>query len=119
MEKPELDESKASEYLGRTILLGVTYLDSNNQLLAQRQWFGTILTFNNSEGIRIQLRNSAWPCCLPPDPRGIHKAKPGTYTLKSTGEEVVDPDYLATWTSTRPADDENCDFLPPHLALRA
>jgi len=102
MKKPQLDESKAGEYIGKTILLGVSYLDQNQKLLRQRQWVGTILTFSNTEGITIKLRDSDVPCALPPDPRGIQKAKPGVYKLRSTGEEVVDPDYLATWTCVAP-----------------
>lgn len=102
MDKPHLDESKAPEYIGKTILLGVTYLDHNEKLLGQNQWFGTIVTFSNTEGIRIRLHNSDEPCALPPGPRGIRKAEPGTYTLRSTGEEIIDPDYLATWTCVKP-----------------
>lgn len=102
MEKPKLDESRADEYIGKTVLLGVTYLDHEKKPVAQQQWVGTILTFSNKDGIRIRLRNSDDPCGLPPDPRGIHKAKPGVYKLRSSGEEVIDPDYLATWTCVKP-----------------
>jgi len=105
MNKPELDESKASEYIGKTILLGVTYLDHNEELIEQKQWHGVIETFSNSEGIRIKLANSDHPCCLPPDPRGIRRAKPGIYKLRSTGEEIEDPDYLATWERIAPGPD--------------
>jgi hypothetical protein len=102
MDKPQLDESRATEYIGKTVLLGVTYLDHDEKLLSQHQWFGTIVTFSNTEGIRIKLRDSDAPCALPPDPRGIRKAKPGIYELRSTGEEIVDPDYLATWRCVKP-----------------
>jgi len=100
--KPQLDEAKAPEYVGKTVLLGVTYLDHDEKLLGRKQWVGTITAFSNSDGIRIKLRDSDDPCALPPDPRGIRKATPGTYKLSSTGEEIVDPDYLATWTSVKP-----------------
>ncbi len=113
MEQPQLDESKASDYIGKTILLGVTYVDQQERVLGQHQWFGKILTFNNKEGIRIKLSNSDVPCSLPPDPRGISKAKPGIYRLRSTGEEIVNPDYLAFWTSGRPGMKEGSIFLPP------
>lgn len=98
MERPQLDESKAPEYIGKTVLLGVTYLDHKEKFQAQKQWVGTITAFSNTVGIRIELRDSDEPCALPPDPRGIRKANPGVYKLRSTGEEVIDPDYLATWT---------------------
>jgi hypothetical protein len=113
MEKPQLDESKATEYIGRTILLGVTYVDDKEKPIGQRQWFGTILTFNNTHGIKVKLSNSDLPCCLPADPRAICKAKPGVYRLRSTGEEILNPDYLARWVSTRPGINETSDFLPP------
>jgi hypothetical protein len=37
---------------------------------------------------------------LPPDGRAFEEAPPGEYRLRSTGEVVIDPDYLATWTIT-------------------
>ncbi len=91
------DQATASEGLNRSLS------DTLKQnVLSQHQWFGTIVTYSNREGIRIKLRNSDQPCGLPPDPRGLRKADPGTYRLRSTGEEVIDPDYLATWTCTKP-----------------
>jgi len=100
--KSRLDESKASKYVGKTVLIGLTYLDHNEELIEQRQCVGTILTFSNEQGIRIRLQGSNEMFDLPPDQRGIRMAKPGTYRLRSTGEEVVNPDFLATWTITKP-----------------
>jgi hypothetical protein len=77
-------------------------LDHKDNLIEQKQCFGIIETFSNTEGIRIKLLNSSDPCCLPPDPRGIQKADPGIYKFRSTGEEIENPDYLATWTCTKP-----------------
>jgi hypothetical protein len=102
MNRPQIDESRAHEYIGKTILLGVSYYDHDGNFLEQKQWHGVIETFSNSEGIRIRLNNSSDPCCLPPDPRAIRKAEPGIYTLRSTGETVENPDYLATWDYTLP-----------------
>lgn len=39
---------------------------------------------------------------LPPDLSSTEKAAPGEYTLRATGEVVVDPDYLATWSLYKP-----------------
>lgn len=113
MEKPQLDESKAVDFIDKSILLGVTYLDHEEKLIGQRQWFGTITAFDNERGIKIKLQGSDDPCCLPPDPRGIEPAKPGTYRLRSTGEEIVNPDYLGTWTCTKPKGDKT--LKPPHI----
>ncbi|MBN7463153.1 hypothetical protein I3U64_23750, partial [Mycobacteroides abscessus subsp. abscessus] len=35
---------------------------------------------------------------LPPAPESFSPAAPGEYRLRSTGEVITDPDYLATWT---------------------
>lgn|GEM_PF-3714403 len=49
------------------------------------------------------------PVVLPADAAAYSRAASGRYTLRSTGEVVVDPDYLTTWTvmvggSTEPLD---------------
>lgn len=98
-----IDETEAPEYLGKVVLIGVTYLDHEEKLLGQKQWVGTISTFSRKEGIRIRLRDSDEPCGLPPDKRGLRKAPPGSYRLRSTGEVIENPDYLATWTCVSPA----------------
>ncbi len=102
MEKPQLNESKANEYIGKTILLCMNYLDHNEKLIERKQWFGVIETFSNKEGIRIRLSNSDYTYCLPPHPGGLQKAEPGIYRLKSTGEEIENPDYIAIWDKIAP-----------------
>jgi hypothetical protein len=97
-----IDDSKAEEYVGKVVLLGMTYLDHEEKLRERKQWVGTIKAFSSKDGIKIELRDSNDPCCLPPDDRGIRKAPPGVYRLSSTGEEVKNPDYLATWICKEP-----------------
>jgi hypothetical protein len=41
---------------------------------------------------------------LPPDTRAFRDAAPGGYELYSTGEVILDPDVLATWTVAPPDD---------------
>jgi hypothetical protein len=93
-----IDDSKASEYLGKTVLIGMTYLDRDGQLRERKQMAGTITVFSQAEGIKIKLRDVDRQFCLPPDEGGIRVAPPGTYRLRSTGEEIINPDYLSTWT---------------------
>lgn len=97
-----LDETRASEFVGKTVLIGVTYLDSDGNMKARMQWSGTIRTYSNPEGIRVDLDDSEEPCCLPPDSRILQKAKPGVYRLKATDREVENPDYVTTWTCREP-----------------
>ena len=101
-----IDGSKSEEYIGKVVLLGVNYLDHEEKLLEQKQWVGTISAFSRTEGIKIALRDSDHPYTLPPDERGIRKAPPGVYRLRSTGEEIENPDYLATWTCIKPNPDK-------------
>jgi len=113
MDKPQVDETLAGQYIGKKILIGVTYFDHQGNLMEQKQWAGKIVAFSNAEGIRVALFDSDEPCCLPPDPRFIQKAKPGSYRLRSTGQVIENPDYLTTWTCKVP-DPEKKDYSLPH-----
>ena len=102
----ELDETKADEYIGKTVLVGIYHLDHNEKLLEKKEWHGVIETFSSTKGIIVKLHNSNETFTLPPDIRGIRKADPGTYRLKLTGEEVENPYYLAEWDVVKPPPDE-------------
>ena len=41
---------------------------------------------------------------MPPMLSAIRPAEPGTYQLQMSGEEVEDPDLLASWTMQAPPD---------------
>jgi len=103
----QIDDSKASEYIGKTVLIGVTYLDRKDNLIEQTQWAGIITGFSGKEGIKIAVGPTKSPFTLPPDERGIRPAPPGVYRLRSTGEEIENPDYLATWICVRPDSGRN------------
>jgi hypothetical protein len=55
-------------------------------------------------GIRIELHGvhagRTWN--MPPDLDSISLAKPGRYSLHSTGELIEDPDLVSTWRITEP-----------------
>ncbi len=100
--KPQVDESKARDYVGKTVLLGVSYVDEDDKLLEQKQWFGTITEVSNARGIVIDLENDTNYCALPPDLRALKPAEPGEYRLRATGEVITNPDFLTTWTRREP-----------------
>lgn len=99
----EFDPDKAKELIGKYILVGITYLDSNGELESQQQLHGTIKRASE-EGILIQLAGTCegeeWN--MPPDTSSITVAEPGEYNLRSTGEVVSNPNYLCTWEVHRP-----------------
>lgn len=97
-----LDESRAKDYVGKTLLIGVTYIDHEAKLTGQRQWFGVITEVSNAKGIVITLKNDTKLCALPPDLSALQPAKPGEYRLRSSGEVVTNPDFLTTWTCREP-----------------
>jgi len=78
--------------------MGITYIDENNNVLEQKQLHGIISRINSEEGIVVSLPNSEEEFKLPPDFRGFEPAPPGEYNLRSTGEVVIDPDFLTQWT---------------------
>ena len=99
---PSVDETTAEQYIGKVVLIGITYENSDGEITGRQQWAGTIKTYSNREGIQVDLFDSDEFCALPPLPDAIKPAKPGVYRLKSTGREIEDPDYLATWICTAP-----------------
>src|SRR2546423_9518011 len=96
------DQELAASYIGKHLLVGMTYLDHNEQLLEQKQFHGDIVRINEHEGIVILLRDSGEEYKLPPDIDSLKPAPAGEYRLRATGEVVVNPDLVTTWTLTKP-----------------
>jgi len=84
--------------IGKTIIVGITYLSKDGVLLEQTQFFGTIEHADKKKGIAIKKANGGETFNLPPDIRSIRIAQPGEYKFWSTGEIIVNPDLLTTWT---------------------
>lgn len=101
---PEFDLSLAESYIGKVILVGLTYYANDGTFLEQVQFHGVVESVS-SEGLQVALRGkrSGENWMMPPNLESISVAAPGIYTLRSTGEEVENPDLLSTWTVTNPA----------------
>jgi hypothetical protein len=99
----EFDEDLAQSYVGRTIIIGLTYLDHAGNLVEQRQLHGEVISAYR-KGIVIALAGKyagqTWN--MPPALESIRGAPAGEYRFRETGEVVVDPDLMATWTITAP-----------------
>lgn len=83
------------ELIGKVLLVGITYYTSDDQFIEQKQFYG-IVTEANDSLIRIKQKDET-EFTLPSDLSSTKRARPGEYKLRSTGEVVVDPDFLATW----------------------
>ena len=88
------------ELVGKTVLVGITRLSHKEEIIEQRQYVGTFTSMG--QVIHIKLR-SGEDFTLPPDLSAFRKATPGVYRLRSTGEEVENPDFTASWTLRAPA----------------
>lgn len=109
---PEWNEDRASALVGKYALIGLTFLDEDDNLISQVQRHGRILEMDASRGIAIRLvaHGRHWDgeiYRLPPDLRAFVDAPPGEYRLRSTGEVVVDPDVTASWTIKGPPAEED------------
>jgi hypothetical protein len=98
---PPLDPGLVASVLGKTVLLGLSIVRPNGDVIEYRQLHGIIERVHPSDGVLVR-RPDGSECFLPPDLRGLEEAPPGTYRLRSTGEEIQDPDFLWTWTVTQP-----------------
>jgi hypothetical protein len=101
-EGDDWDSALASRLDGALVLIGLTYADPEES--RQEQVFGTVLSVNRREGVRLRLEGKRYgeTFKLPPDLSAFEPAEPGSYHLRSTGETVVDPDYTTTWTISSP-----------------
>lgn len=96
-------EAEAADLVGKYMLIGITYLDDKGVELHRAQMHGVVSAASTS-GVEVALRGArdGGSFSLPPDPRFYSVAKPGKYTLRSTGEVIEDPQVLCTAVLTRP-----------------
>ncbi len=91
------------DLVGKTILIGLTYYTAENEFVEQKQHWGTVIESTENQ-ILVKL-NDGKIFGLPPDLSSTKIAPPGEYHLHSTGEIVVNPNYLTTWNINLPNND--------------
>jgi len=101
------DEELGNQLVGRGLLIGVTHADREGRMVSRSQVFGRVIVANREQGICIQNYETSQKTWFPPDTRGIRPAPPGKYRNRATGEVVKGPDYLASWTITAPAENQD------------
>jgi hypothetical protein len=98
------DDAEAAMFIGKHALVGLTFVNADGTLRKQVQVHGRITAVDESV-ITMRLHGSDEEFTLPPDLESFEPAEPGEYRLRTTGEVVVNPDLLASWTITAPAED--------------
>lgn len=86
--------------VGKRIIVGKTYMDGE-EAVEQTQYHGLIEAVDERRGFLLRRADNGEIESLPPDLRAFEPAKPGEYTLRSSGEVVIDPDYTAAWIVER------------------
>lgn len=78
------------------LLAGISFVDPAGTLIRRQQFAGVVAQV--VDGVVELDVGLAEPVLIPADSGCYQPARPGTYRLQETGEEIVDPDYLTTWT---------------------
>lgn len=86
-----------SEFIGKYLLVGITYLDKDEKVVEQYQTHGKILSVDE-DAIVIEKTDGTGQYSLPPDTSSLQVATAGEYKLRCTGEIIVNPDLISTWT---------------------
>ncbi len=84
------------DLMGKVLLVGLTYYTHDNVFIEQRQYWGVVIESNKNTICTKQKNGELFR--LPPDLSSTQPAPPGEYRLRSTGEIVINPDFLTTWT---------------------
>jgi hypothetical protein len=96
------DEAFAKALIGKTILVGLTFLDADGALEERQQMFGVVIDADAHEGILLDLlgEHDGDAYSLPPQTSAILAAEPGVTSL--AGDK---PDFVANWTIHGPPDE--------------
>jgi hypothetical protein len=104
------------ELVGKTILLGLTFADSEGNVLERVQRHGVIDSADPERGVAVRFVAPGQPWDgelyrLPPNLASFSEAAPGAYRLRSTGETIVDPDFISSWEIRSPAPEDDTPEL--------
>ncbi|MBB5713217.1 hypothetical protein [Sphingomonas aerophila] len=95
------DGEFAEDLVGCTLLVGLTYVDHDNQLLRRQQVFGTVVSVDRQAGILVR-QETGDDFTVAPVLDAIEPAQPGIYQLADEDAAVEDPDFTALLTVRAP-----------------
>jgi len=93
-----IDTNRAKDFIGKLVLIGLTYIDRKGLVTGQKELYGKITAISQYKiTVKLQGIHKDEIFNLPPDPLVLKKAQAGEYKLHTTGEVVTDPDLLVTY----------------------
>lgn len=96
------------DLIGKLLIVGVTFIDCDGEMLDQFQTYGRIASVDVTHGIAIERPGGRGRFTVPCDLTNIFPAPPGEYRLRCSGEVVVNPDFTTAWTHE--SGDEEADI---------
>jgi hypothetical protein len=92
--RPPFDEERARSFIGKSVLIGMSYEDSESRPLGQHQLHGRVVNANLKNGVCVRLEglHAGKYTWLPPDLHPWKELPRGEYRLRSTSEVLTDPD---------------------------
>lgn len=93
-----VNENKMKSLLYKYVIIGLSYIDKNENVLETVQLHGRVMRINSTEGVVVQREDKQEEYKLPLDFDAFKLAQPGEYKLHTTGEIIVDPDYMSSWS---------------------
>lgn len=86
-----------AEYIDKVILIGLTFVDDQDNVVEQYQTHGVIKAISEDGMVKIE-RKDLPEFTIPFDEESISEAAEGVYRERSTGVEINNPDFLSSWT---------------------
>jgi hypothetical protein len=88
------------EMIGRRGAGGITDVGADGGVVTRDPFVGAV---QEVEPLAATDRSADEAFTPPPGPASFDRAQPGGYRLRSTGETMVDPEYVSTWTAQAPS----------------
>jgi len=95
--------------IGKLVIIGISFFDSNDDLIDTFQTHGIVEKSDNHELLRIRKKDNGI-FQLPFDPDTIQEAPSGKYSEKHSSTIITNPDYMILW-SISVKDDDRIDEI--------
>jgi hypothetical protein len=101
------DGEFAASLIDAIVVVAVDLIRRDGSIVEHQDFWGQIVKADETYGFVVELAGvrTGEEYKLPPDTTAFKKISRGRYTVQSTGETVIDPDYACGWTLLAPNDD--------------